>query len=139
MYGIPFIILGNLSGNAIAFGSLVMYAAGRANPSHGAILGVAILALTLACLLHICSRRGGILVSNCFAVLKVLILLVIIILGFSISAGASFGGDSSQSTNFSPSLSFSNPRPDVASYTDSFLFIAFSYSGWRQPFYVGIP
>ena len=136
MYGIVFIILGNLSGNAIAFGSLVLQAAGHTDPSHGAVLGLAVMSLTVACVLHICSRRGGILVNNCFAVLKVTMLIVIIILGFSISSGASFGGDSSQPANFAPSSSFVDPRPDVASYTDSFLFIVYTFSGFEQPYYV---
>ena len=138
MYGIVFIILGNLSGNAISFGSLVLHAAGHANPSHGAVLGLAVMSLTVACVLHVCSRRGGILVNNCFAVLKVIILLGIIVLGFSISGGASFGGDSSQPANFAPLSSFADARSDVASYTDSFLFVTYTYSGFEQPFYVSL-
>ena len=138
MYGIVFIILGNLSGNAVSFGSLVLLSAGHENPSHGAVLGLAVMALTVACLLHVCSRRGGILVSNCFAILKVAILLVIIVLGFSISGGASFGGGLSQPANFAPYSSFADPRSDVASYTDSFLFVFYCYSGFEQPFYVSL-
>ena len=115
---------------------MVMYAAGHTDPSKGDVLGLAIMSLTVACLLHVSSRRGGILVNNCFAVLKVLILLLIIVLGFAKLGGASFGGEQSQSANFSTSSSFSNPRSDVASYTDSFLFVIYSYSGFKQPFYV---
>jgi hypothetical protein len=42
MYGIVFIILGNLSGNAIAFGIYVMSAAGYDDPSRGSVIGLAI-------------------------------------------------------------------------------------------------
>jgi hypothetical protein len=52
MYGIVFILLGNLSGNAIAFGTYIMEAAGNSNPSKGAVIGIAITALTLAIGVH---------------------------------------------------------------------------------------
>lgn len=51
MYGIVFIILGNLSGNAVSFGTYVMEAAG-AEPTRGAVRGIAIAALTLAIGIH---------------------------------------------------------------------------------------
>jgi hypothetical protein len=52
MYGIVFILLGNLSGNAIAFGSYIMEAAGDPDPSKGTVIGIAIAALTLAIGVH---------------------------------------------------------------------------------------
>ena len=71
MYGIVFIILGNLSGNAIAFGIYVMSAAGYDDPSRGSVIGLAVGALSCACLVHVASRRGGIILNNIFAVVKV--------------------------------------------------------------------
>lgn len=148
MYGVIYIILGNLSGNAVAFGIYVMEAAGV--PGHdSAIRGLAIACLTFACLLHASWRRGGIVVNNILAVLKTMILLAIIVIGFAASAGASFGHRSvhgqtidpttdKASSNFDPHSSFANPRSDIASYANSILFIVYTYSGYEQPFYVSI-
>jgi L-asparagine transporter-like permease len=133
-----FIVLGNLSGNAIAFGQNILVAADLDNENTGQVIGLAIAALTVACLLHVFTRRGGILVNNCFAVFKVAILLAIIIIGFAVAGGANFGGGSSQTANFNVHTSFSNPSRDVANYTDSFYFILYAFSGFQQPFYVSL-
>ena len=140
MYGIVYIILGNLSGNAISLGQNFLIAVGRvpagSDPDHGQVIAIAIGALTIACLLHVSSRRGGIIVSDIFAVLKVCILLLIIILGFTVAGGKNLGGTSSATANFDTKSSFARPRSDIVSYTDSFLFVFYAYSGFQQPFYV---
>ncbi|OCK81934.1 amino acid transporter [Lepidopterella palustris CBS 459.81] len=139
MYGIPFILLGNLSGNAIAFGMQVLRAAGYpdSEQQRGAITGLAIGVLALCASLHIFSRRGGILISNLFAMLKILILLTIIVLGF-IKAGGGLASSTWPSgiDNFKTSTSFKIRSHDVASYVDSIFFICYTYSGFEQPFYV---
>ena len=146
MYGIMFIVLGNLSGNAIAFGIYVLEAANRYHPSeningvtpepnHPAVIGLAIGALSVAILLHICSRRGGILVNNIFAVTKVLILLVLICLGIAKACGR-FPSGIKDPVNFDTKTSFTTKRHDIASYSDSLLYIVYTYSGFEQPFYV---
>lgn len=91
MYGTVFVLLGNLSGNAIAFGQLCYEAAGRSDAPRGPVIGLAITVLTACMLLHIFSRRGGIRLNNVFAVLKVALLLAIIILGFIKAGGARLG------------------------------------------------
>jgi amino acid transporter len=135
-----FIILGNLSGNAIAFGIYVMSAAGYDEPSRGSVIGLAIGALTLACLVHTASRRGGIILNNSFAVVKVLILLLIIILGFMRAAGYTFGGHADPAThpthNFDLNMSFKGDGQNAPSFADSLLFIVYTFSGFEQPFYV---
>lgn len=147
MYGVIYVILGNLSGNAIAFGIYVMEAAGIKG-HDSAIRGLAIASLTFACLLHASWRRGGIVVNNTLALLKVLVLLAIIIMGFAASAGASFGhgavhGKTTNPTthkatsNFDIHSSFPGGRSDTAGYADSLLFVVYTYSGYEQPFYVG--
>jgi amino acid transporter len=140
MYGIVFIILGNLSGNAIAFGIYVMSAAGYDDPSRGSVIGLAIGALTVACLVHTASRRGGIILNNFFAVTKVLILLLIITLGFMRAGGYTFGGHANPATypthNFDLSTSFNGDGQKVPSFADSLLFVLFTFSGFKQPFYV---
>ena len=140
MYGIVFIILGNLSGNAIAFGIYVMSAAGYDEPSRGPVIGLAIGALTIACLVHTASRRGGIILNNSFAVVKVLILLLIIIFGFMRAAGYTFGGHANPAThpthNFDLNKSFKGDGQNAPSFADSLLFIVYTFSGFEQPFYV---
>ena len=136
MYGIVFVLLGNLSGNAIAFGTYIMVAANRTNPSHGQILALAIGALTLAVAIHIFSRKGGIFLNNAFAVLKVAILLAVFVLGMVKVGGHRLGGDPPATSNFHPKSSFVSQRKDVASYVDSLLYVFYSYSGFQQPFYV---
>ena len=140
MYGIVFIILGNLSGNAIAFGIYVLEAAGIEG-HDAAIRGLAVAASTAACLLHGAWRHGGIAVNNMLASLKVLILIAIICIGFAASAGAKFGhghvhGENVGSSNFDTHTSFTHARHDAASYADSLIFIVYTYSGYEQPFYV---
>lgn len=90
MYGVIYVTLGNLSGNAIAFGLYVMDAAGVAG-NDSAVRGLAVTSLTFACVLHALWRKGGILFNNLLAFIKVSMLLAIIVIGFAVSAGASFG------------------------------------------------
>ena len=90
MYGVIYITLGNLSGNSIAFGLYVMDAAGVTG-NDSAVRGLAVMALTFACVLHALWRKGGIVLNNLLAVVKVSTLLAIIVIGFASSAGASFG------------------------------------------------
>jgi amino acid transporter len=140
MYGIVFIVLGNLAGNAIAMGRYVLFAAGKENPEKGEVLGLAIGALTIAVLLHVFSRRGGIVVSNVFAAYKVALLLVIIILGFAVRGGADFRKDRNApkllGSDFHTNSTFSNVATTLSSYTSTFFYVLYAYSGFEQPFYV---
>jgi amino acid transporter len=142
MYGIVFIILGNLSGNAIAFGIYVMSAAGYDDPPRSSVIGLAIGALSCACLVHAASRRGGIILNNIFAVLKVAILLLIIILGFIRSQGYTFGGHANTNDfptyNFDLNKSFKGDMQNAPSFANALMLSIFSYSGFKQPFYVSI-
>ena len=142
MYGIVFIILGNLSGNAIAFGIYVMSAAGYDDPPRGPVIGLAIGVLSCASLVHVASRRGGIILNNTFAVLKVGILLVIIVLGFTRSRGYTFGGRANPNDfpthNFDLDKSFQGDGHNAPSFANALLFCVFTYSGFKQPFYASL-
>ena len=146
MYGVLFITLGNLTGNGVAFGIYIMEAAGVSG-HDSAIRALAVASLTFACLLHGFWRQGGIIVNNLVALLKVLVLLTIIIIGFAASAGASFGHGSvhgetlnpsthEATSNFSTHSSFSDAQSGAARYVESILLIVYTYSGYEQPFYV---
>lgn len=149
MYGIVFILLGNLSGNAIALGQYVMLAAGYSDQnneltaSHGSVIGIAVATLTACVLVHMSSRRGGILLNNAFAIFKVLMFLVILILGFAVRGGANFSKVQPPpakigNENFETKTSFSAVASSVSSFTTSFLYVLYTYSGFEQPFYVSL-
>lgn len=146
MYGVIYVTLANLSGNAIAFGLYVMEAAGVAG-SDSAVRGLAVTSLTFACILHALWRKGGIVFNNLLAFFKVSMLLAVIVIGFAVSAGASFGNGSVHGTtvdpnthkavsNFDTQTSFLHASHDVANYANSLLFVLYSFSGYEQPFYV---
>lgn len=135
MYGIPYIILGNLAGNAIAIGTFVMGAADRP-ASQGPVIAIALTVLTAAVLLHVCSRRGGIVVNNAFAVVKVLILVSIIVIGFVKAARTGRGGSRPALENFDPGKSFRSEQRGITDYAKAFVYVLYPYSGYQQPFYV---
>ena len=134
MFGIVFIILGNLTGNAIQLGIFTMTAAGYDNPSKGSVLGIAIAALSFAALVHAFTRRGGILMNNAFAIFKVSLLVAMIALGIAWKCGRDFGGGNTPTKNFENP--FSGSSGHLADYVESLLYILFTYSGFKQPFYV---
>jgi amino acid transporter len=106
-------------------------------PNKGHVIGLAIAALSSITLLHICSRRGGILVNNAFAVVKVLVLLVMIGLGIAKACGRLSSPElPKQLQDFDTNQSFKTERHDVPSYTNSLLYIVYTYSGFEQPFSV---
>ena len=103
-----------------------------------AIRGLAVAALTVACLVHSSWRKGGIVLNNALAIIKVAILLLIVGIGFAALGGASFGHGPVRTSNLEVHTSFSNLRGAPASYADSFLYVMGAYNGFKQPFYVSI-
>ncbi|OCK93857.1 amino acid transporter, partial [Cenococcum geophilum 1.58] len=162
VYGIMFLVLGNISGNAIAFAIYAMIASGKElgqineKSQRGAIYAISIGLLTFCAGLHIFTRRGGIILSNIFATIKIAMVLTLAILGFVHAGGkflqskginemvvpnAPFNITSSMinnatSTNLGIHTSFSTPRHDLGSYVESFLFALFAFTGFQQPFYI---
>jgi amino acid transporter len=158
-----FLILGNLSGNAVAFGIYTAIAVGRDpiydkdnNYNKGLVVGLAIMTLSISAVLHIFTRRGGVLMHNIIGVINVSIFLVLAVLGV-----AHAGGEYLQASrinepaiplltegNFSITVAqinnasntdfrdFFAERHDLGGYVESFLFALFSYTGFEQPFYV---
>ncbi|KAL8886991.1 MAG: hypothetical protein Q9192_006394 [Flavoplaca navasiana] len=139
MYGVIFIVLGNLTGNAIAMGQYIMRAAG-APDSPEAVRGIAVAALTIACFIHGSWRHGGIVLNNVLAIIKVATLMSIIVIGFAAARGANLGngpvGKASVKMNFDSNKSFVRPSDDAGSYAHSIVYIVYSYHGYDQPFYV---
>lgn len=128
MFGISFIILGNMAGNAIAFAVRILEAA-EADVTQGAVRGIALAVSVFACFIHAFSRRGGIWLSNILAVIKICILLLMIIATIIYGAGG-FGstpGVNRQQTlteNLDSSSSFRNPSTEASGYAQAFLGIS---------------
>jgi amino acid transporter len=138
MYGIPFILLGNLAGNALAFARYAMLATGRTQGQldDSPIIGIAIGASTVVILVHMSSRRGGIILNDVFAVFKILFLFSILAIGFAVLGGGIKVQNPIGSHNFHMDTSFSHASTSFASYTRSLLSVIYSFSGFEQPFYV---
>jgi hypothetical protein len=137
VFGISYIILGNMAGNCLIFGIRVLQAA-NVPVNDRAVRGIAIAAATGACLIHSFSRRGGIWLGNLFAFIKVLMLLLIIITGICAWAGA-FHTRNYASDNMAFDHAFANSSNDSYGYTQAFLAVIFAWSGFDQPNYVSNP
>ena len=146
MYGIIYVILGNRTGNALMMATYIYKAAGRSG-SASEIRGIAAAILTAVCIIHATWRKGGILLNNMLAILKASILVAIIAIGFSASAGASFGhgkvhgytinpDTQTETSNFQVNSSFATSTNDAAGFASSFIQILYTFSGFEQPFNV---
>lgn len=148
MYGVIYVVLGNLTGNTIAFGTYFLEAVGISGGGDSLTRGLAVLCMTAACLLHAGYRQGGIYTIVVIGIFKVCILVAIIVIGFVAMAGKSFGYGSAHGetivnatsqtgpSNLAASTSFSHAKKDFASYANAILLVIYTYSGNEQPFYV---
>ncbi|KXH52483.1 high-affinity methionine permease [Colletotrichum simmondsii] len=136
IFGISFIILGNMAGNSIHFAMRLLEAAGISEPGNGPVRGIALAVATFSCGIHAFSRRGGILLNNILAVVKIMIMLLIIVATIVVGAGGFPGAKNVFGENTSPKNSFKNASNDANSYAQAFLAIIFSFSGFEQPNYV---
>ncbi|KIX08129.1 uncharacterized protein Z518_02785 [Rhinocladiella mackenziei CBS 650.93] len=141
-FGISFIALGNMAGNAISFGIRILEAS-NAEVTNGAVRGIAIAVSVVACFIHTFSRRGGILLSTIFAALKICMMLFIIVTAICYGTGAfpdnpgnNIDRDETLSENLSPSTAFSDSSQSANGYAQAFLAIIFAYGGFEQPNYV---
>lgn len=136
MYGVIFILIGNASANALSFAIKVLTAAGYTNNSENVVRAVAIGTMTGVCLLHGIWRKLGIVVNNVFALFKLLMLLMIIILGFISIGGKVFGAEPAAKSNLDPQNSFKNAQDQPYRYAQAYLGVVFAYGGFNQANYV---
>ncbi|RGP71626.1 high-affinity methionine permease [Fusarium longipes] len=134
MFGFCFIALGNMAGNCVSFATMVLRAAGAEDQSAGAVRGIAIGIAILTCFIHTFSRRGGILINNVLAMIKVMMLLLIIVTAIVVGAGG-LKTKKEIEANTRPSSAFAESG-DANGYAHAFLAIIFSFSGFEQPNYV---
>lgn len=134
VYATVYILIANVAPNCMAFGIRVLMAA-DVPATNGAVRGIAISVATATCLIHAISRRGGIWLSNLFAVVKVLILLLICITAICAVAGA-FNSTTYAEPNMRIQSSFADASKDSYGYTQAFLAVIFACSAFEQPTYV---
>ena len=134
VFGIAFVLLGNVAPNSISFGIRVLEAADKPVGNFEA-RGIAIAVVTFACLFHGTWRQGGIYLSNAFAVIKISLLLVIFVTGF-VSYSGVFDRPAAAAENFNIHTAFKNPEQDPSGFAESFLAILFAYGGFSQANYV---
>ncbi|KAF2103718.1 amino acid transporter [Rhizodiscina lignyota] len=140
VFGIAFIVFGNMAGNAVTFAIRILEAA-DAEVTNGAVRGIAFSVSIIACFIHAFSRRGGIWLNNILAVVKLCILLLIIIATIIYGAGGfpnTPGVDRQETTteNLVASHSFKGASTEANGYAQAFLAIIFAFSGFEQPNYV---
>ncbi|KAL1622192.1 hypothetical protein SLS54_005259 [Diplodia seriata] len=136
VYGVLFIVIGNMAGNSIAFGDYILRAAGHENPDRASVRGIALGIITFTCLFHGTWRKGGIWLNNIFAALKVATLCFIIVVGFC-ALGGVFGDNANKAAaNFATDRSFSNTSHSSYGYAEGFLAVIFAYTGFSQSNYI---
>ena len=136
VYGVIFVVIGNAAANALSFASHIVTASGYdaidGIPSKGVsntVRGVAVATMTAVCLLHGIWRRAGIAVNNAFAIFKLLMLLMIIILGLVSIGGGVFDAPPPAADNLAPSNSFKNAQTGAYGYAEAYLGVVFAYGG----------
>ncbi|KAK3358028.1 amino acid permease-domain-containing protein [Lasiosphaeria hispida] len=135
VFGITFIVFGNLAGNAIQFGIFVEMArhpkcrGADACVNKGAVLSWAIGVLTGCALFNISTRKFAIGLNNAFAVVKILFIL------FLVFAGIGYGLNHD---NRCRNINFQGHGAG-GTFGDVVLALVYAlypYGGYEQPFYV---
>jgi amino acid transporter len=155
-----------MAGNAMNFSLQIMTAARPdQDPNNSVVRGIAIGVSVFACLIHTVSRRGGLLLNNIFAIVKVGILLLIIIIAivystntlgpkpslrgtpwetnntaiFGTNHPTDFSKDDVRHKNLDVSTSFeksSGQSTSASAYSSAMLDVIFAFSGFEQANYV---
>jgi L-asparagine transporter-like permease len=123
-----------MAGNCLVFGIRTLQAA-NVPVTNGAVRGLGIGAVTIACLIQSFSRRGGIWLGNIFALIKVLILLLIIATGLCAWGGV-FHTPNYASDNMAANHAFAESSHNSYGFTQAFLAVIFAWSGFDQSNYV---
>lgn len=132
LYGISFICLGNMAGNSISFAVRAYQATHPgtlASEVDGpTVRGIAIAVATATCFTHAISRRGGILLNNVLALVKVGILLLIVITAIVVAAKGFKDGEGNPVANVigdntGGSNAFAEASNEANGYAHAFLSI----------------
>jgi len=128
------VLLGFSSGNSLAFGRYVLFAAGSNEPGGWQARGIAIACITFAIVLHATLPKWGMRLFNILGVFKVIVLLLIVFSGFAALNGHL---KIDKPNNFENSFSFDpGMGGGVYNYASALLRIIYSYKGWENANYV---
>ncbi|KAH8810834.1 amino acid permease-domain-containing protein [Xylogone sp. PMI_703] len=138
LLGWNLILVGTSAPNCLAFSLHLLQAMGyEASPTIVRVVAVGTVALV--CMIHVLGRKFGIIAGNAFAVVKVLMLCLIIILGLITLHNTTIPREKSSYANLDKNNIFKHigtgPAP-ARGYASAFLNIIFTYSGWHQANYV---
>ncbi|KAM3072668.1 hypothetical protein ACMFMF_007003 [Clarireedia jacksonii] len=141
LFGFIFVIIGNSAANCVSFAVHVLAAAGHNNPKTGVVQAIALGAAWLVTLLHALGRMAGIHLNSAFAVTKISMLVMMIVLGFVVlnNHTGSMQRDPLSYSNLDVKSSF---RPlgkvdNARGFATGYLNIVFTFGGFNQANYDG--
>ncbi|KAK4159852.1 high-affinity methionine permease [Cladorrhinum sp. PSN259] len=131
------ILLGFSSGNSLAFGRYILYAAGNELKDSYRARGIGVACVTFAVVLHATLPKWGIRLFNVLGVFKVIILLFIVFSGFAALAGHRRVDDPKNFDNaFRIESGEGYSGGGAYAYSNALLNIVYSYKGWENANYV---
>lgn len=131
------ILLGFSSGNSLAFGRYILYAAGGELKDSYKARGVGVACATFAVVLHAVLPKWGIRLFNVLGIFKVVILVFIVFSGFAALAGRRLVPDPHNFDNaFSIESGEGYGGGGAYAYSNALLNIIYSYKGWENANYV---
>ncbi len=140
VFGWVFILIGNSTANCISFAVHVLAAAGHTSPHYGLVQAIAIAVAWSVLLVHATGRMAGIHLNSFFAVVKIAMLFMIIILGFIVLHNhvPRMKRDPLSYPNLDKETSFKDLGSDSGKhgYATAYLSIVFAYGGFNQANYV---
>ena len=131
------ILLGFSSGNALAFGRYILYAATNEMTDGYRARGVGVACITFAVLLHSTLPKWGIRLFNVLGIFKVAVLLFIVFSGFAALAGRRLVPDPQNFDNaFAIEVGEGYGGGGAYAYCNALLNIVYSFKGWENANYV---
>lgn len=131
------ILLGFSSGNSLAFGRYILYAAGGELQDSYKARGVGVACATFAVVLHTVAPKWGIRLFNVLGVFKVAVLVFIVFSGFAALAGHRLVPDPHNFDNaFAIERGEGYGGGGAYAYSNALLNIVYSYKGWENANYV---
>jgi hypothetical protein len=131
------VLLGFSSGNSLAFGRYITYAAGGQVKDSYAARGIGVACATFAVVLHATLPKWGIRLFNVLGVFKVAVLLFIVFSGFAALAGHRLVPDPKNFDNaFAIESGEGYGGGGAYAYSNALLNIVYSYKGWENANYV---
>lgn len=130
LFGISFICVGNMASNCIDCALRILQSRSPDKSDEefrkGVVYGIAIIIATVTCFIHAFSRRGGILLSNGLAAIKVCFMLAIIIATWA-KAGGPSGIYGLQQANEDNAMVPTTSYNEHAGYTQAFTTVGKGY------------